>query len=209
MNEKSHLAIAALNSTLDIDNKSLRIKKLNELMNDIVLVIQKLDLPLARIVASESEDSSLLLSFVPVTLAGKEFKLSYEEAREYYSEGTFNTINMVITLKVMLLINATILIDEFDGNLHHKLSHAVLEFIRASRGDESQTQVIMSTHDILLLDSGFRRDGIFMLQKDQEQSAVITRADEFSVRKDAKLSVKYLNNEFGALPNILSDSKHG
>jgi AAA15 family ATPase/GTPase len=94
-------------------------------------------------------------------------------------------------------------IDEYDGPLHNKLSVGILDLIKDTE-NTLPNQMIMTTHDILLLDHQFRRDSIFILSKDENLSTVINKASDYSVRKDAKLSLKYLNNEFGSLPNILS-----
>ncbi len=165
--------------------------------------INALDIPLNDIDISISEDGKATLMLTPKSNASNNKPLTLREAEEFFSEGTFNTINMVISISLLLQNKGMILIDEFDGALHHKLSLGFLKTIKKILAKSSGSQMIMSTHDVLLLDNGFRRDSIFLLQKDQSSFTVITRASDFSVRKDSKISSKYLNDEFGALPNIL------
>ena len=181
-----------------------------QIFTQITEMAKTLGLAIGAIRAVISENSEVSLVFDIDTLDGKRFTLSYVEAQAYFSEGTFNTINLLVIF--FFIANAepcTVLIDEFDGSLHHKLSEALLTFIRQIKKDSLGSQVLITTHDILLLDKGFRRDSIFVLEKDDKHSSVITRADAFSIRKDAKLSLKYLNNEFGALPKILSEPNNG
>jgi AAA15 family ATPase/GTPase len=191
------------NEKQDFENESQQ-RTLQRITN----IAKQLDLPLKNIESHTSEDGRFYLTFIPTTKNDVDLKLSLAEAEDYFSLGTFNTINMIMILEFLSHYRSTILIDEYDGNLHHKLSLGILDLIRQSNKDSGYSQMIMSTHDIMLLDNNFRRDSIFILNKDEDYSTVITRASEFAVRKDAKLSLKYLNNEFGALPAILDSQQH-
>jgi AAA15 family ATPase/GTPase len=208
INKHSKLAVAQIFNFIEKVHPNKNIELQNQALNNIADKARQLDLPLERIIANTAEEGGLQLSFKPKAFNDVNIILSFEEAREYFSEATFNTINLLMILEFFILGNLTLIIDEFDSSLHHKLSEAMIDLIRQSKREDNRSQVLMSTHNILLLDSGFRRDSIFVLKKDSEHATQITRADKFAVRKDAKLSLKYLNNEFGALPNIMSDQLH-
>ena len=196
-------------SDADKDSSSEQSKEagslIKKLTGNIKKLIECLDLPIDDVIYKKKEDGSPYLIIIPKTLEDVKIELTMDEAKEFFSEGTFNTLNIVIIIELFSYGKTTLLIDEYDGTLHHKLSIGVLDLIR-SKDKNFTSQMIMSTHDILLIDKGFRRDSVFVFRKDKELSSIITRVSEYSVRKDAKLSLKYLSEEFGALPNIMSNS---
>lgn len=164
-------------------------------------VLQSLDLPIEEVTFKKAEDQSYYITITPKTLSIKKNSLNMSDSNNYFSEGTFNAITLVISICLMPYSNILYLFDEYDASLHHKLSVGLLKFIRDSI-NRNKNQIIISTHDLTLLDQGFRRDSIFILSKDDNLSTKISRVADFSIRKDAKVSLKYLNNEFGALPKI-------
>ena len=175
------------------------------MMTNINSVLKSLDLPIKDVIYKLSEEGTPFLTVIPKTLSDSDLKLTMSEAKDFFSEGTFNTLNIIIIIELFSSGNTTLLIDEYDGTLHHKLSLGVLDLIR-SKDKRFASQMIMSTHDILLIDKDFRRDAIFIFRKCNELSTQITRVSDYSVRKDAKLSLKYLNEEFGMLPKIVSEN---
>lgn len=175
----------------------------NTLIN-LVDLLGKLDLPIVKLKVELSEKGETFLLITPKSNSKSQREYTMSEAKDFFSLGTFNTLNMLLTITFISNISALLLIDEYDGSLHHKLSLGVLDYIRKTIYAQSTAQVLMSTHDVLLLDNEFRRDSIFIFKKDEELSTVISKASDFAVRKDAKMSLKYLSDEFGALPNILS-----
>lgn len=132
--------------------------------------------------------------------------LSIDDASDFFSKGSFAIIIMVIFFLITDLPDEdiTFIVDEYDGSLHHKLSLEMMSLLFKASSKIRQT--IIATHDILLLDSGFRRDSIFFVEKSDDFSSHISRLSDFPIRKDAKISNKYLSSEFGALPKLLSGS---
>jgi AAA15 family ATPase/GTPase len=176
---------------------------IDQLLLATTKTLAKLDLPIKSIEHKRNEDGKLFLIVKLKTLDGINQSLDLREARKFLSKGTFNTLNIVIIINIASAFQSCLLIDEYDAALHHKLSIGILDLIR-NRSETNSSQTITATHDIQLLDHNFRRDSIFILSKNENLSTVISKASDYSVRKDAKLSLKYLNNEFGSLPNILS-----
>ncbi|EJU9539294.1 AAA family ATPase [Vibrio alginolyticus] len=173
-----------------------------ELLSVTTRLLNKFDIPLKDIKVNENTKGDKFLTFIPLSKSDDDIVLTFSEAEDYFSEGTFNTIIVTLLVGFLSVGDTTLLLDEIDGPLHHKLTIALIDFIRASH-QENNSQMLMSTHDILVLDHKFRRDAIFSISKDDDFHSEIRRASEFSLRKDAKISIKYLQNEFGSLPNIL------
>ncbi|MEZ8224605.1 ATP/GTP-binding protein [Vibrio splendidus] len=176
--------------------------KRNKLLDLSVSLLKTYDIPIesVKIKKNDSGDSYLIIS--PRTLCNNEINLTFEEAKDYFSDGTFKTILLVILISLMSNCQRIILLDEIDGSLNYKLSLEIIKMMRVSH-KPINSQFILSTHDILLLDYEFRRDSIFMTSKGENLETHVARISEFSLRKDAKISSKYIANEFGALPKIL------
>lgn len=129
-------------------------------------------------------------------------KISSGEAFDFFSKGSYNLISFIMFYWTAAFQDKNLLIDEFDGSLHYKVSMDVLDLIREFRSQygKSKNQLFFVTHNIQLLDKNVRRDSVYIISKDNRSGSVITRASDFSLRKDCKISVKYLNNELGGLP---------
>ena len=69
-------------------------------------------------------------------------------------------------------------------------------------------QLIFTTHDVSLLDEPdlFRRDQIWVMDKDKDQASTLTGLFEFSPRKNEALGRGYLIGRYGGIP-FLKDEK--
>lgn len=168
-------------------------------------LLRSLSIPVERIYKTKDSDGKYNIFITHKGFDGKNIELSVEQASSFFSKGSLNAIIMVIYIVAADAVNSniTFLIDEYDGFLHHNLSTKIMSLLMSDKNEAKQ--IIIATHDLLLLDSGFRRDSIFFVEKDDSLISHITRLSDFAVRKDAKISQKYLSDEFGALPKIISN----
>lgn len=115
-------------------------------------------------------------------------------------------IDIVATGKVLLW-------DELEANLHEVLVKQILEFFKTSYVEES-AQLIFTTHDSSLLDTGiFRRDQIWFTEQNQHRSTDLYSLSEIrDVRKKENLERGYLNGKYGAIPvldeKVLQELQH-
>lgn len=169
-------------------------------------ILTSLSIPVSKIYLKRDHEGKSRIFISHRRNDGKAFDLSIDDAATFFSRGSFTVIIMVIFFIVTDIPsgNITFIVDEYDGSLHHKLSLEVMSLLFKTQSDVRQT--IIATHDILLLDSGFRRDSIFFVDKGNDFVSHITRLSDFPIRKEAKISSKYLSSEFGALPKIISGS---
>ena len=71
-------------------------------------------------------------------------------------------------------------------------------------------QLIFNTHDITLLDSLiFRRDQIWLIEKDRSGASHLYSLLEFSPRKDEALAKGYLQGRYGAVPFVRENLLEG
>ncbi|ELX4208050.1 hypothetical protein CRN32_23900 [Vibrio vulnificus] len=187
----------------DIEDMGEREKILKEFEANSFEYISKFDLKVKGINFGLTNEGKTFLNVIPETKSSEHFTLTLKEAKDYYSSGTFTLIVLFLYLGLMKGSQIEVLaFDEIDSSFHHKLTKELINIVVQSN---AAGQLIMTTHDILLLDSDFRRDAIYTVTKDKELFAQINRLSDFSVRKDAKLSLKYLSDEFGALPKLVRE----
>lgn len=100
-------------------------------------------------------------------------------------------------------------IDEMDAKLHPKLIRYIIELFSNSKSNPYQAQLIFTSHDLSTMKKEvFRRDEIWFVAKDKEQSSKLYSLVEFkdqdgnSVRKDATFDKQYLEGRYGADPYL-------
>ena len=99
---------------------------------------------------------------------------------------------------------AVLVVDEFDRSFHTELSRALIGGFLANSSADSRAQLILTTHDLLLMDpETLRRDEIWVVEKDrsgQTQTSVLS--DFEGPRKTTDLRKSYLRGRFGGVPSI-------
>ncbi|MDK6972333.1 AAA family ATPase [Streptococcus constellatus] len=125
-------------------------------------------------------------------------------AYDMESSGTQKMMSVALTLLNSLHKDRIIVMDEFDDSFHLSLTKALLNIINS---ESNMNQFIFTTHNLNLLDSDLRVDQIYLTEKD-----FLGRTDLFSLfdfndingvsRSDISFIRRYLNGQFGALPDI-------
>ena len=115
------------------------------------------------------------------------------------SDGTkrlFDLIDMLLTKREDTLF----VVDELERSLHPKLTEHFLElFMQAHEGE--RMQLLFTTHEDTIMDQElFRRDEIWFVERDANNTSAIYSLDRFKERYDKKLSKAYLEGRYGAIP---------
>lgn len=115
------------------------------------------------------------------------------------SDGTQRLFDFIPAIHELSKTNSTFIVDELDRSLHSKLTYGIFElFFKLAENNESQ--LIATSHESLLLDLELlRRDEIWFVEKDKNQSRLFS-LDEFKVRNDKIVSKDYLLGRYGAIP---------
>lgn len=116
------------------------------------------------------------------------------------SDGTrrlFDLMDMILKVDN----NDTVyVIDELERSLHPKLTYQFIDLFKKINM-ESTVQLIFTTHEPSIMDQElFRRDEIWFVERDAENSSVLYSLDKFKERYDKKLSKAYLEGRYGAIP---------
>ncbi|SQG64564.1 putative phage resistance protein [Corynebacterium renale] len=97
-----------------------------------------------------------------------------------------------------------LVIDELDNSFHTELSLALLDGFLNTRTPESRSQLIFTSHDLLLMDpSRLRKDQIWVVEKGRQGATAITPLSDFeNLRSDKDLRKAYVQGRFGGVPDI-------
>ena len=96
-------------------------------------------------------------------------------------------------------------IDEIDRSLHYLVSRAFISEFIGSCGAKSRSQLIFTTHDLLLMDQELlRRDETYIVDKSPDGDSMMTDLRQFrGLRKDTDVRSRYLEGRFGGIVSSL------
>ena len=102
--------------------------------------------------------------------------------------------------------NSVYVIDEVDRSLHTLLTRRLLEDYLASRSGDTRTQLLLTTHDVLLMDQRWlRRDEMWVTERDASGVSSLFSFSEYrDVRYDKDIRKSYLQGRLGGVPRIVS-----
>jgi AAA15 family ATPase/GTPase len=125
---------------------------------------------------------------------------------ESESKGTQQLFVLGGLLLQTLMQGGVIVIDEFERSLHPLISSYLINLFHDPRINTKGAQLIIATHDTNLLSSNaFRRDQIWIVEKDQTgASEMFSLADVNGILKDAPYEKWYLSGRMGGIPAIQS-----
>jgi len=101
-----------------------------------------------------------------------------------------------------VLENGLILfVDELDTSLHPLIVRFLLGLLHNSRINPYNAQLVFTTHDTTILDQAFmRRDQVWFVEKDPENTTRLYPLSDYKPRKGEALQRGYLHGRYGALP---------
>jgi uncharacterized protein len=130
-----------------------------------------------------------------------EFDLAQE------SEGTLRMIELLPAIIHLADTkhSKTYIIDEFDHSMHTMLVRSLLEYYLQSCSPASRSQLLFTTHNLMLMDQDlFRRDELWLTERSIHSSTQLISLSEYKdVRNDKDIRKSYLKGSFGGVPKIL------
>lgn len=126
---------------------------------------------------------------------------SVELDRDDESLGTQRFFGIIGPVAEGLLRGATLFVDEFDDSLHPLLVRRLVGLFHSSQTNPNNAQLVINTHDATLLDGQlFRRDQIWLTEKQPDGATTVTPLSDYSPRKGESLMRGYLFGRYGAVP---------
>ncbi|QHI37801.1 hypothetical protein IMCC3317_31840 [Kordia antarctica] len=104
-----------------------------------------------------------------------------------------------------LLNGKTLIIDEFDAQLHPHLSKAIIELFNSKENNPNGAQLIFASHNSSLINPKrklFRRDQIIIAEKDSYGITNMESLYDKKIRKDASFEKDYLEGKYDGLPDV-------
>lgn len=152
-----------------------------------------------------SKDGSSLLArkLVAYHHAADGVERKFDLAKE--SDGTLRIIALLPVFVDLLERESTrvYVVDELDRSLHTLASRFLIETYLASCSSSSRSQLLFTTHDLLLMDQKlFRRDEMWITERDQTGASTLMSFAEYGddVRYDKDIHKSYLQGRLGVFP---------
>lgn len=150
----------------------------------------------------ESDQDRYSLSFIHETAHGV---VALPASAE--SDGTMRLLYCLVPLLQALELGGVVAIDELDTSLHPLLVRRIVEVFHSPRNNPSSSgnalQLVFTPHDTSLLqdmETVFRRDQIWFVEKDADQASRLFSLAEFKTEEGLNHSLAYLHGLYGALP---------
>ena len=88
------------------------------------------------------------------------------------------------------------------GNIQRR---ALLEYYFQTCSASSRSQLLFTTHNVMLMDQNlFRRDEVWITERNENSATQILSLSEYKdVRNDKDIRKSYLKGSFGGIPKIL------
>ena len=133
------------------------------------------------------------------------------EARFEVSEESDGSQRLIDLLPAFLDLSSdnskrVYVIDEVDRSLHTLLTRRLLEDYLTTRSGDTRTQLLLTTHDVLLMDQRWlRRDEMWATERDASGGSSLFSFSEYrDVRYDKDIRKSYLQGRLGGVPRIVS-----
>jgi hypothetical protein len=119
---------------------------------------------------------------------------------EAQSEGTKRYFELSGILSTLLTENNIVYIDELESSLHPDLTD---HFIKTFLANSKNSQLLFTTHNLILLDSDYiRRDVVWFCEKNENGATELYSAYDFGLHKNISLFNAYKTGKLGAKPHL-------
>lgn len=118
------------------------------------------------------------------------------------SDGTWRIFGLIqLLIKLHSENYSTLLVDEIDRSLHTALTRELIKIhIKAILNEGLFTQLIVTTHDLHLLDLTFLRKDEFWLVDKKDKTSLLSSFNDYTLRSDKKLRKHYMEGRLGGIP---------
>lgn len=115
------------------------------------------------------------------------------------STGTRKIVELSFAIISSLYNGTPVMIDELTTYFHNKITEEVIELYRMSW---TRGQLIFSTHNDNLLDYDFRKDQIYVVDKNSREESEILSLIDTDFRNDLSTAKQYVAGKFGSFPKV-------
>jgi uncharacterized protein len=157
-----------------------------------------------QIVVSQKEGKLIAKKLCTYHKESKGKDVKFEMAQE--SDGSRRIIELLPSFLSISSGNSNkvYVIDEVDRSLHSLLTIQLLKLYLDSLTTESRSQLLLTTHDMMLMDQKyFRRDEMWIVERNSKGGSTLFSFSDFkNIRYDKDIRKSYLQGRLGGIPNI-------
>lgn len=183
-----------------INGASLVFLKNDEIKKSVEGLLTKLNLGIESYTVSDDEEADV---FKRVKTIHKNGELTlYDE-----SMGTRKVLLALPAMLISLTSGYPFIVDELDAKIHPKLLEFIISLFTNKSINIKGSQLIFTSHDMYTLsNSVFRRDEVYFVAKDLNDSTIcyslvdIKNEKNAKERNDSSYSKRYLEGKYGADP---------
>lgn len=115
------------------------------------------------------------------------------------STGTRKIVELSFAIISSLYNGTPVLIDELTTYFHNKITEEIIDLYRMNW---TKGQLIFSTHNDNLLDYDFRKDQIYIIDKNEKEESEIFSLIDTNFRNDLSTAKQYMAGKFGSFPKV-------
>lgn len=123
----------------------------------------------------------------------------YALSKELQSQGTLRYYGLGGVLNKLIRSNAVLMIDELENSLHYDL---VIHFIKTFLVNSHNSQLIISTHDISILEAEIMRRDVVWITEKINGSTELSAVSDFKLHKNLSIANAYKIGKFGGKPEL-------
>jgi AAA15 family ATPase/GTPase len=137
---------------------------------------------------------------------GKEFPLDWRDE----SAGTQKFFALAAPWLDIIETGRIAFLDEIETSIHPSMVNALLAIMLSNETNDNGAQLLFTTHNPLLLDTGLiRRDQVWFADKDDYGATHLYPLTDYKPRKKESLVRGYMAGRYGAIPFIPGNLIHG
>lgn len=179
-------------------NKNGNRKRLVDFENCFDINLKDIKIP------QKPESSPMDIKYIhPIIKKDGSFLKDSEFRADLESSGT--KVLTILGAKVLQALDEgrVLMVDEFDSGFHTEVTRTVIEMFRDPEINKKGAQLILTTHNISLMDENIlRKDQIWFIEKSSFGDSELFSLAEFDeVSENTNFSEWYLAKRFGAVPH--------
>ena len=128
----------------------------------------------------------------------------------FFADESLGTVKLFTALPYLfdvLETGGTLIIDELENGLHLSLAKEIINLFINEESNPHHAQLICTSHQPLLVDGNYRRDQVWITEKDSRGKSVLHRMSDFKTsRAKVNLANRILEGAFGCRPEPFFDN---
>lgn len=185
------------------------IKKADPTIRDINVSFEEKEIGRQKVVSNDFENREIISKMTKVGIGTKhaiyengiESDLSEKDLFGVESLGTIKLFTVLPYLYSILESGGIIFIDELENGLHLSLAKELIELFTNEKTNPNNAQLICTSHQPLLLDGNYRRDQVWITEKNRFGKSILHRLSEKPTsRAKINLTSKIIEGAFGCKP---------